>query len=109
MSGVIVFMWGLFMLKDSLLKLFHSAMAESSLDSSLSIAGDMIEQGVDMPDGFEGVLIRFLENKDSGSFVSLSKEVLGRNLLNDYIESIKLNFFFGTKGVAAIKGCCIVT
>jgi hypothetical protein len=81
------------MLRDSLLKLFHSAVAESSFDSSISIAGDLIEQGVDMPDALENVLLDFLINKNSGSFVVLSGEILARNFLNDYVENIKLISF----------------
>jgi len=85
------------MLRDSLLKLFHSAMSELSLDSSISIAGDLIEQGVEMPDPLESLLIDFLTNKNSDSFVVLAREVLAQNLLDDYIESIKLISFMTRK------------
>lgn len=77
------------MLRDSLLKLFQSAAVNSTFDNSILIADDLIEQGIDMPVELENALIDFLVNKDSNSFVALSKEALYRSLL-DGVETIKL-------------------
>jgi hypothetical protein len=85
------------MLIDSLSKLFNSVITDASFYDSLSIAGDMIEQGVDMPDDLECLLINFLINKDIDSFNDLSREVLTQNLLGDYVENIRLISFLAKK------------
>ncbi|MDT8385412.1 MAG: hypothetical protein RRB22_13475 [Gammaproteobacteria bacterium] len=85
------------MLRDSLSKLFYSVVTEPSFEGSLSIAGNLIEQGIDMPETLENTLIDFLTNKDKDSFVDLSREVLARNLLDDYVDNIKLISFLAKK------------
>ena len=91
------------MLRDFLSQIFHSVMNEPSFDKALSISGDMVAQGIEMPDILESALIDFLTDKNEASFTRLSREVLSGNFLEDYAENIKLISFLAKEGWLSLK------
>lgn len=96
------------MLNEKLMSLVESVIVDGHLDTAYLQAGDMIESGENLPSGIEAQLINFISDKNEITFTVLAKEILFKNLLNDYEENIKLISFLTGKGWLSLKDAALL-
>lgn len=96
------------MLSKKLFNLIESVRLEGNLETAFFLANDMIEQGEDLPLDLETNLIALISDCNEVSFVELSKNVLSKNMLNDYVKNIKLISFLVEKSWLSLEDAALL-